>query len=477
MTNGRILLFSSLLFILIGFQSSAQQAWSLQQCIDYALLHNITIKQTELSKQLAEENYNQSIATMFPTLNGSASQNWYYGRSIDPTTNIYTNNSIRSNSFSLTSNVALFEGFQLQNTLKQSKLNYLSSQYDLQKVQNDISLNVATYYLQVLYNDELLIITKEKSDATKVERDKTQRMYELGSVSKGNLLDLEAQLAMDEVTLINAQTQYDQALLSLTQLLELDTTKGFSIQKPNVDIPSSIVQPDLDSVYNVALKTQPDIKSSEYKVLSAEKGLSIARGVRYPRIYLGGSLSTNYSSSSRDFYTETLGPPIYRETGITSAGDTVLTLFPNTALRSEYTSFSKQWDNNLSKSFGFSLSLPLFNGWSAKYGIRRAKIGLEQSKLSHQAIKNSLFKSVQQAVADVVASHQKYEANSKNVESQEEAFKFSNQRFDVGLLSTYDFLLAKNNLAKAKADLLQAKYDYIFRVKVLDFYNGKPLTF
>ena len=276
-------------FLIPGFPCEAQQAWSLQQCIDYALNHNISVKQSELNTEASKETYHQNIAGFFPSLNANAGQSYYFGRSIDPTTNQFTNNEVRSNNFSLSSGVAIFEGFQLQNSLKQSKLNYLSSQYDLEKIKNDISLSVVTYYLQILYNRELLKSTNELVDATKLQRDRTKRMYELGSVSKGSYLDLEAQFSSDEVRLINAQAQLDQSVLSLTQLLELDSVKDFTIVQPNIDAPSlSIREADVYGIYFSALKTQPDIKSYEYRVMSAEKGLSVARGGRYPKLSFGG---------------------------------------------------------------------------------------------------------------------------------------------------------------------------------------------
>ncbi len=476
MREVRILLIVAGLFFIGSFHSEAQQAWTLQECITYALSHNISVKQSELNTESSKENYQQSIASFFPSLNGNASQNYYYGRSIDPTSNQFTTNQVRSNNFSLSSSIPLFEGFQLQNSLKQSKLNYQSSQYDLEKIRNDISLNVVTFYLQVLYNRELLNSTQEQVNATKGERDKTQRMYELGSVSKGNFLDLEAQYSTDEVRLITAQSQFDQSVLSLTQLLELDSTNNFTVVQPVVDVPSAvIVESDVNKVYSAALNTQPDIKSSEYKVMSAEKGLSVARGGRYPKLSFGGSLSTNYSSAAQTFLGADAGPlPII---GYTADTIPVYSIFPTSTPHYGTKSFKDQLNDNISKSIGFNLSIPIFNAWSTKTNIAHARINLQQTRLNHEATKKSLYKSVQQAVADANAAYKKYTANDKSVQSLQEAFNYNNQKFSLGLISTYDFLLSKNNLAKAQADLLQAKYDYIFRIKILDFYQGKPLAF
>ena len=467
-----------LLILSSGYFSEAQQAWSLQQCIDYALSHNITVKQSELNTEYSKESYEQSIAGFFPSLNGNVGQSYYFGRSIDPTSNQFTTNEVRSNNFSLSSSLSLFEGFQLQNSLKQSMLNYKASQLDLAKIKNDISLNVVTFYLQILYNRELLRNTQDQLSVSKAERDKTKRMFDLGAVSKGNLLELEAQFATDESRLVTAQSQLDQSILSLTQLLELDSSGNFTVIDPQIDIQTTAFQqPDVNSIYTIALNNQPDIKSAEFKVMSSEKGLSIARGGRYPRLTLGGSLSTNYSSASQSitgFQTGSL--PIIGYTA-DSIPRPVYSVFAETTPTFGKKSFKDQFNDNLSKSVGLNLSIPIFNGWSVKTSVAHAKIGIEQSRLTLESTKKSLYKSVQQASADAVSAYKKYVANDRSVQSLQEAFHYNEQKYNLGLTSANDYLLSKNNLAKAQADLLQAKYDYVFRIKILDFYQGKALAF
>jgi len=465
-------LFFSLL--LIPCITHAQKVWTLQECIEHALKNNIQIKHAELNKDLAGVSKDQSVATMFPTLNASGNQNYYFGRSLDPTTYQFTTNEIRSNSFSLTSSLVIFEGFQLQNTLKQSNLNYLSAKYDLQKIQNDISLNVVTFYLQVLYNKDLLKQAQEQTAASKVQRDRISEMEKLGAASRGNLLDLEAQYASDELRMVNAQAQYDQSVLSLTQLLELESTAGFSVDTVSLSTPSiDISTINVSSIYDAALKTQPEIKSSEYNVESARKGLSIARGGIYPRLSLGGSISSTYSSSGQTavFPWDTLS----YLSGYTASFEPVYTV--DFIPKYEKTSFRDQLDQNLSTSVGFSLIIPLFNGWSTHSSIQRSKISWQQAQLNQESVRKTLFKNVQQAVNDVITANNKLIAAQKSEEALSQSYQFNVQKFDLGMVNMYDFLLSKNNYTKAGADLLQAKYDLIFRIKVLDFYQGKPLTF
>jgi outer membrane protein len=473
MTLKRSLLFFSLF---ICFHAAKAQSFTLQQCIDYALSHNITIKQSELNVELSQVGVNQSTMNLFPTLNGFASDNYFFGKSIDPNTNIYTNAQVRSNSFSLNSSMSLFEGLQLQNTLKQSKLNYIASKHDLDKIKNDIALNVVTFYLQVLYNKELLTVTSSQKDATVLQRDRTKKMYDAGALSKGNLLDLEAQLASDEVRLVTAQAQYDQAMLSLKQLLELDTARDFSIVQPVIEPPEmNAAYSNVNEIYSTALTNQPDIKSYQYKVQSADKGLSIAKGANYPRLTFNGSLSTVYSTSSQRIEGYQLGDPSI--IGLTPDSTPVYSIYKSATPVFGSAPFKDQFNDNLGKSIGFNLAIPIFNSWSTHNGVKRAKINLEQSQLNLQAAQKSLLKSIQQAVADAVASNQKLIAGQKSVDALTESLNYNEQKYNLGLINTYDYLLAKTNLAKAQADLLQAKYDYIFRLKVLDFYQGKPLAF
>ncbi len=471
------LIISTVIIFFISIAASAQQQWTLQQCIEQALKYNIQIKQSSLNHDLNKIQVDQNTASMFPSINANATQNYFFGRSIDPYTNLYTNQQVRNNTFGLSGNLTLFEGFQMQNTLKESKLNYLSSQNDLKKIQDDISINVVNNYLLVLYNDELMKIAKDQVDATQVQRDRLKRMYEIGTVNKGNYLNMESQLASDEASYIQAQSQYDQSLLSLTQLLELDSVKNFSIVRPEVTLPGfDSTQFLVDNIYSIALTTQPDVKSSEYKMLSAEKRLAASKGYYLPRLYLNGGLSTSYSTSSKDIsYIEY--PPTPTFTGLTSAGDSVYTFMPNRTPVVSQTSFSDQWDNNLGKSVGFTLQIPIFNGLVTRSNVSRSRINLEQSRLNNELVKKNLYKSVQQAVADAKSAYKKYLSGQRSVDALEETFNFNEQKLDLGLINSYDYLLSKNNLANAKATLLQNKYDYIFRMKILDFYQGKPLTF
>jgi outer membrane protein len=474
----------AILFIfLISFNASAQNVWSLQKCVDYALKNNISIKQSELNTQSADAHVTQSYAAFLPALNGNASQFYDFGRSVDPLTNTFTTSKVVSTNFSIGASVTLFNGFQMQNTLKQSKLDYLSSTFDLKKIANDISLNVVSDYLQVLFSIEGVGVANQQLVLIKKQEDNTSKLVDAGSLPRGSLLDIKAQVATNELNLINAQNTLDLAYLSLKQLLDLDSVCDFEIIKPILEVtPFAIISNEMDQIYLTAEKRQPEILSADIKEKSSETALAIARGGRSPRISMSGNYGTGYS----DQLLELTGVSVsstgnYPIIGFTtdSLATPVKSIYPltNTNYTYQLTPFGTQLKDNLNKSVGFSLSLPLFNNWNTNTNIKRAKINLVNAKYNSESVRLTLKKSIEQAYYDASAAYKKYNATLVSVESLKEAFNYAQQKFDVGLITSYDFLNAKNNLDKAQSDLIQAKYDYLFKTKILDFYQGKSLSF
>ena len=460
-------------FFVFCSNAEAQKVWTLKECVDYALQHNISIKQSEVSAELAHLSVTQNLANLFPTVNGSVSHNYNFGRSIDPFSNSFTTQQIRSNNLSLSSNVTLFDGFQLQNTLSQSKLNYLAGRYDLQKLSNDISTNVVADYLQILYSNDLLASAVNRVDEFTKQRDRTKLMSDAGSVTKSTLLDAEAQLATEDYNRVSAENQLNNAYLNLAQLLELDSVNSIKIAAPETNLSDISILSQTPQTIFIAAQNLPEIKSADTKVIAAEKGLAIARGSRSPRLSLFGSLSSGYSSATQQLAGATFNG--FQPTGgITNKGDTVFA--PSSSFNYEKTPFSDQLNQNYGKSIGLSLNIPLFNGWSTNTNIKRAKLNLENSKYSADLTRNQLFKSIQQAYSDALAAQKKFAASQKSVDALKESFTYAEKKFNAGLLSSVEFLTVRNNLSKAETDLLQSKYDFLFRIKILDFYSGKPLA-
>jgi len=448
---GSGILFCVCVSIILIFSSadivSAQKAWTLEECITYALEHNISVKQSELNTELADVNYDQSKAAFLPSLNGSAGYTYNFGRSADPFTNLYTEQEVQSSNFSTNSNLPIFYGFQIMNGLSQSKYEYLASNENLAKIKNDISLNVAAAYLQVLYSKENLKAVNDRLEAARQNRDRTKLMVDAGSMAQGNLLDAEAALATEELAKVNADNQLTTAFISITQLLELKSMVGFDVADPAVEIPEqSALTMSADEIYKTALNTLPEFRASEWNIKSAEKSLSVSKGARFPRLSLTGGMSTGTSNIAR-LFTGELKP------------------------------FNDQMADNYNKYVGLSLSVPLFNGWSTESSIKRSKINLENVRYTDQLTKNSVYKSVVQAHADATAALQKFYASQKAATSTNEAFVYAEKKYNVGMLSSIEFLNVRNNKSKAESDFLQAKYDFIFRLKVLDFYLGKSLAF
>lgn len=454
-------------------QLQAQKVWTLPECIDYAQKNNLQVKQNVLNIELNKIKLEQSVAGLVPNLNGQATHYYNYGRTIDQYTNQFVDQRTQSNNFALSSSVILFEGFQLQNTIRQNNYDYKASQYDEQKGRNDLSLNVVTAYVQILFNRELVSVRKGQLDASKAQVERTRKLVESGSLAKASLLDAESQAANEELLLINAQNQLEISTLALAQLLDLPSAKGFDIQTPELPLPTeNLLQNNPEEIYNSALKTMPEIKSAEMKIKSAEKSIAAARGGRSPRLTLGGSLGTGYSDIRNNTIVTGFQNIVVAHT---ANGEDVIQTLPVYGL--EKIPFKQQLTDNYNKSIGFSLTIPLMNGWQTQAGINRAKITKASADLNDQMIRLQLNKAIQQSYVDANASLKKYYATEKALESLREAFRYTEQKFNVGLLNALDYLTAKNNQNRAESDLLQAKYDFIFKSKVLDFYMGKPLTF
>lgn len=472
-------LFFSLLWIFIPallFSQAEGKPWSLQQCIEYALQHNIQVKQNMLNAKLSQATLLQNKAQILPNLSGSISNSYNNGRKVDPFTNQFvTGDWTQSQNFSLSTSVTLFGGFQTLNTIKQSKYDLLASRQDVLKMQNDISLNIASAFLQILFAQELLATAQSQFEITKLQVERTQKLVDVKNLPKGNLYDIQAQLAGEEVNVVNAENNLSLSSLNLVQMLNLDTVQNFSISKPEITMPSEVMLNSTSTqIYETALTRQPEIKSAEFKLKSSEKGISIARAGMYPRLSLSASYGSGYSGASSRIVGDPVLNGYFLNGETTSSGDYVYS--PDYTYNTETTPFKTQMDNNLNRSVGFYLTVPLFNNLQTYTSVTRAKINRENSSLALQLEKNNLRQKIQQAYNDANSSLKKFQASKKAVGAMEESFKYMEQKYNVGAVTTTEYSDAKNKLTKAKSDLLQSKYDYVFKLKVLDFYQGKPIT-
>lgn len=434
-----------LFFFNIAGGVKAQDTWSLEKCITYALENNLQVKQQNLAVETKENALTVAKMAHLPSLNASASHSYSFGRAIDYGSN-QVSNDIISTSFSINANLTLFNGFEILNSRKQSQTNYLAAKSDVETIKNSIAIQIALGYLQILFNDELVNSTATQVELSKMQVERTRVLVNAGSLPEGNLFEMEAQLASDEAQLVNAQNQLDLAYLTLTQMLDLKSAESFRIEKPtNVDVEEKLAATNPQEIFNISMGIMPQIKGSELNVESANYGLKIAKGRYYPQLSLGAS----YSSGARQFLKEN---PLVAEVP-----------------------FETQIRDNASTYIGFSLSIPIFNGLQTRKGVSNAKINLSSSQIDLENQKNSLYKDIQQAYADALAALKKYKSTQKSLQALEEAFRYSEQKFNLGMVTSIDYTTAKNKLAKAQTDLLQAKYEFIFKSKILDFYKGETL--
>jgi outer membrane protein len=350
----------------------------------------------------------------------------------------------------------LFSGLQNYNTIKKNEYELLAGEQDLQNIKDNIALSVALDYLQILLNKELVVATENQLQITKQQIEKSRKLVDAGSIAKGNLLQIEAQAAQEELQFINIKNQLDISYLNISQLLELKTPEGFEIISPEISIDTNgVISGNIDEIFAAAQGTRPEVKSSELKLTASEYDMKIALGGRSPKLSMNHSFSTGYS----DIRKKTLGldpltsAPIYGK-------------YP----------FADQVNDNISYGIGFTLNIPILNGWQVTKNIANSKLGIESNHYALEGVKKQLYKSIQQAYTDAIAALKKYNASIKAVSSSEESFRYIEQKFNVGMVTSVDYNAGKTQLLKAQSDMSQAKYEFIFKTKVLDFYKGVPLN-
>lgn len=431
--------------------SAQQQSWTLQDCISYAHENNLTIKREELNTQLAGEDFEQSRFNLLPNLNFGANHDISSGRSLNLETYEYENRKIQQGAVGLRSRVTVFSGLENLNNIQKQKYLFLKSEEDLKKVKNDISLSIATNYLQILFDEEILEVAKSQYEVTRLQVERTERLVEVGNVAKGELLEIKAQAATERLNVTSAQNNLHLSILDLTQLLDLDSVGNFAVYKPgDLGVEALGLPAPVDQIYGTALDVMPEIQSSGYYVQSAEKDLAIARSQRWPELYLDGLYYSRYVN------------------GLMNPLDTI-------APFDDYL-LSDQIVDNQYRQLSVGIAVPIFNRFNTQTNISKSKIYLEDAELQRELARQSLYKTIQQSHADALAALEKYNSAFEAVSSNEEAFNYTQQKFEVGLVNSVDFNIAKNNLTRARSDLVQAKFEYIFKMKILDFYQGKPIS-
>ena len=424
----------------ITFGTQAQEAWTLKQCISHAIEHNLSIKQKEAACSLSEVELNTARWSRLPNLSGNVGQSFNFGRALQ-SDNTYGNRNTLNTNFSLGTSIPLFTGMQIPNNIALSKLNLKAATEDLAKAKEDVSLQVASYFLQVLFNEELAKVAHNQVKLSQEQLDKKVAFFKNGKASEAEVMEAKSRLAQDELSAVQAENNFQLALLDLSQLLELPSPDNFHISMPEIkDFSTELTLPE--EVFAQALMNKPSIKAAQYRLEGAEKSIKIAQSGYYPQLSFGAGIGTSY----------------YRLSGIQNAD------------------FGTQWEQNMNKYLQFSLSIPLFNRFQTRNRVKSARIQHQTLSWQLEESKKALYKEIQQAYYNALASESKYKSSLSASESAEASFKLMSEKYANGKASATEYNEMRTAWMRALSDGIQAKYEFIYRSKILDFYKGIPLT-
>ncbi|QNL23134.1 TolC family protein [Hyphobacterium sp. CCMP332] len=490
-----LLLISSLLAQFVNAQAVEAKKWTLQECIEKAQNENLDVQSSRLNLESAGYTLDQNNWNQAPSVNAGAGYGFNWGRSIDPTTNDFRTERINSIGVNANANLLLWNGMQVRNAISRSKLDVFASEFELQTAKNNIALFVSNSFLTVVLNKELLQNNQFQLEIAKEQLNRTEKLVNAGSLPISNKLDLESQVATAELNVINAENALSLSLLNLKQLLLIPASEPFDVEIPEVADPGSgIFDNSPEAIYDIATGNLPDIKAAEYRAQSAEYQQKEARGGYYPSLSLNAGLRSNYSSAAdRERFISDGSSVIIPNTQLgylrESDGSQGVAVYesPFSTLTTDATSsqtggsfessypITEQLSDNISQNLSVNLSIPIFNNMQTRINVQRSKIAYERAQITKKSTENRVRNDIEQAYNNAVASSKTFQARQKQVDALKEAFRVTEQRYNLGVVNSTDYQVALNNLNAAETDLVRAKYDYIFSLKVLDFYQGKDL--
>jgi outer membrane protein len=483
-TYTKVLFFSLISFGLFaqGNLSGSDQPspYSLKECIEYGIKNNINLKQSGLQIESNQISLEQAKWAKYPTLNGQYNINTNFGRNVDPFSNDVVTQGIGTNNLGIGAGVPIFNGNRLKNQEEISKLNLEASQIDLQTQTNNLSLQIAVAYLNVLSSEDLIEVAQKQAEVTKIQLERTQKLVNAGALAETNLFDLEAQSANDDLQVVNAKNSLESAILTLKQAMNLPPSmniKPVRIQIPNPNI-TAVYPKSSNAIYNEAVVFLPEVKASQVRLKVADKNILIAQSLGKPSISASGSLGTNYSTFARNLVSL---EPTFSAIPVSATVNGQVVPFvlnlPQQNFDRVKIPYFNQLGNNYNINLGIAARIPIFNGYNQKYQTETAKVQKRQSELEAENIKLQIRQNIDQAFINMLNAEKKYSATLSQVEALEKSYVAAEARFNAGSGTFIDYNLAKTNLDRAKANLVQTKYDYAFRIKILDFYQNKPLAF
>ncbi|MDY0986924.1 TolC family protein [Flavobacterium sp. CFBP9031] len=450
--------YNSLIFaVLFGFGLTGQaqsKQWTLEECVRYALENNITVKLSELDVKNAEIDKRGALGNYLPSVNGTASHSWNIGLNQDVTTGILRNQTTQYSSVGINAGVDIYKGLQNQNTMRKAKLSIIASHYQLLKMQEDISLNVASAFLQILSNKEDLKVKKEQLLIDEKRYARSEEMVNAGTIPRGDLFDLKATVATDKQNIAVSENNLLISKLSLAQLLQLKEFADFDVvDDTNVADENNILAQSPIEIYNKAKETRTELKLAQTNLEIAEKNVSIAKGAYQP------TLSGFYGFNTRASYSD--------QVRLDASGNPY-TVGPDPIFQ--------QFSDNKGHNFGLQLNVPIFNGFSVKNNVERNKVSLEKSKIDLEQKSLDLQRNVYTAFTDARGALNTYESSTVTLEARQQAYNYAKEKYDVGLMNSFDFTQAQTLLTNAQSDVIRTKYDYMFKIKILEFYFGIPIV-
>lgn len=424
--------------VTLTFSAQAQKVWTLDECVDYAMEHNVTILQSVIGQKSSEYQYKMSKNAWLPTVSADASQSFGFGQS--PSANgVYVSDNSTSLSFGVSVGMPLFNGLSLYNQMKSSSLEMNAAKKDLEAAKYDLKLLIMSYYMQVVYNKELKAIAEKQLTLTEEQHEKTQQLYELGKVPQSDVYESAAQVATAKSSLVQADNNLMLSLLDIVQALELEDMNDFDVVEPEIYTPVEAgTLPSQESTYEFALNHQPKMEAASMRLEKTEFDVKASKSSWYPSL----SLFAGYSNGYYHYFNNNYNLP-----------------------------FDEQINNNGRTSFGVRLSVPIFNGMQTKYRVAQTKLSIENQELAISTTKKQLKKEIQQAYYSALAAEQKYKAAEETFLSSQVAYNYSKESFEAGRATLLELNESKNRLFKSESEMLQAKYEYLYRVEVLNFYN------
>lgn len=466
-------------FLLTSLFAKAQEPakWDLRKCVEYALEHNISVRQADVQARIVALTYEQSKLSQYPSIFLQNSSGYQFGRSIDPSTNEFTNERILFANHALNVNLDLFNWFSKKNTIAANRLQAEAYTEGVEKAKNDIALNVANAFLQIVLNAEQIKISDVQVKQSMEQVDIIRKQVTAGALPELNLAEMETQLATDSANLITANSNYILSVLQLKALLNIDADAAFDVAIPPVELIPVEPLAELDPavVYQLATTNMPQQKINDLNLQAAIKNVAAAKGGMFPSLSLFGGLDSRYSNAQKLFPRNFINSVV--PIGFVDVNGTNYIVNTQTEVPTAFTknTYFRQLNNNFSQGVGLSLNIPIFNGGAARTNWKKAKLNVISVELQKEFDSKTLKQDIYQAHANAVAAMQKFNAQSKSVETAQKAYDFAKKRFDVGLLNTIDLITNQNNLFRAKINMVSAQADYVFKMKLLEFYKGQGL--